>query len=252
MGSPRPDLARGKIVYDTANGATQHQWCIAISRNRDHLIFRRFACVPAKGSALDRLRKAVGLHLGPNLRDVMPEHDDVVLLAVDVPDMVAQQRFGLEAEALEQRDRACWSTVICTESFSSPSPNASAKVSCDSARPTPCPRTSSDTTMRISPTCGDQECGSRTSVPQPTTLPVLYRQQAHDGAALDLVDPGRQHLGLADVARQEQQIVRRQFLRESKHGGFVRARHQAEFDVAGIGLDVTRDRNVFRSCRSST
>ena len=49
----------------------------------------------------------------------------------------------------------------------------------------------------------------------------LHRQQAGDGAALDLLDPGRQHLGLADVARQEQQIVRRQLLREVEHGGFV-------------------------------
>ena len=69
---------------------------------------------------------------------------------------------------------------------------------------------------------------------------VFHRQQAHDGAALDLVDPGRQHLWLADVARQEQQIVRREFLRERQHRGLVGARHQAEFNVAGVGLDVAR------------
>ena len=32
----------------------------------------------------------------------------------------------------------------------------------------------------------------------------------------------------------------RQFLREVEHGGFVRPRHQAEFDLAGVGLDVPR------------
>ena len=32
----------------------------------------------------------------------------------------------------------------------------------------------------------------------------------------------------------------RQFLREGQHRGFVGARHQAEFDVAGVGLDVAR------------
>ena len=50
-------------------------------------------------------RKPVGLHLCPDLRHIVPEHDDVVLPAVDVPDVVPEQRLRLEAEALEQRDR---------------------------------------------------------------------------------------------------------------------------------------------------
>src|SRR5882724_5461823 len=54
---------------------------------------------------LDGAWQPVGLHLRPDLRHIVPEHDDVVLLAVDVPDMVPQQGLGLEAEALEQRDR---------------------------------------------------------------------------------------------------------------------------------------------------
>ena len=49
-----------------------------------------------------------------------------------------------------------------------------------------------------------------------------------------------EHLGLADVARQEQQIMHRQFLREVEHGGLVGRRHQAEFDLAGFGLDAAR------------
>src|SRR5947209_18352597 len=57
-------------------------------------------------SVLDRPGQPVGLHLGPHLRHIMPEHDNVVLATVDVPHVVAQQRFGLEAEALEQRDCA--------------------------------------------------------------------------------------------------------------------------------------------------
>ena len=63
-----------------------------------------------------------------------------------------------------------------------------------------------------------------------------------------LDDAIREHLELKrkhgadpeDVARQEQEIVHRQFLREVEHGGFVRLRHQAEFDLAGIGLDAAR------------
>ena len=34
--------------------------------------------------------------------------------------------------------------------------------------------------------------------------------------------------------------MRRELLRKSQHRGLVTARHQAEFDVAGVGLDVAR------------
>ena len=70
--------------------------------------------------------------------------------------------------------------------------------------------------------------------------PRLYREQARDRATLDLVDPGRQHLGLADIARQEQQIMGWQLLREGEHGGLVRPRHHQEFNVAAVGLDLPR------------
>ena len=76
--------------------------------------------------------------------------------------------------------------------------------------------------------------------PAADNVAVLHRKQARDVAALDLVNPGRQYLGLADVARQEQQVVRRQRLRELEHRQLVRPRHQAEFDVAGIQLGVAR------------
>src|SRR3977135_2223889 len=71
-------------------------------------------------------------------------------------------------------------------------------------------------------------------------LAVLHRQQTRDRAALDLLDPRRQHFWLADVARQEQQIMRRQSPCKIQHGGLIRRRHQAEFDVARIGLDAAR------------
>src|SRR3977135_890173 len=71
-------------------------------------------------------------------------------------------------------------------------------------------------------------------------LAVRRRQQTRDRAALDLLDPRRQHFWLADVARQEQQVMRRQSLCKIQHCGLVRRRHQAEFDVARIGLDAAR------------
>ena len=89
---------------------------------------------------------------------------------------------------------------------------------------------------KYSPASGSVSVDQRSATDH---LAVPDREQALDVAALDLVDPGRQHFWLADVARQEQQIVRRQLLREGEHGGLVGARHQTEFDVAGIGLGVT-------------
>ena len=42
---------------------------------------------------LDRSRQPIGFHLCADLRNIVPEHDDVVLLAVNVADVVPQQRF---------------------------------------------------------------------------------------------------------------------------------------------------------------
>ena len=54
--------------------------------------------------AFDAWRK--GEPFGPELADVVPQHDDVVFFARGVPDMIAKQRLGLETQAFEQRDRA--------------------------------------------------------------------------------------------------------------------------------------------------
>src|SRR6266567_3218825 len=100
-------LARGEIVVPQL--IVQRNMDVA-SRYHEYvirLITGRFACgtgVISAGSVLDGPWEPVGFHLGPDLRHIMSEDDDVVLLAVDVPDVVAQQRFGLEAKALEQRD----------------------------------------------------------------------------------------------------------------------------------------------------
>jgi hypothetical protein len=51
------------------------------------------------------LARPIGLHLGLDLRNVVPGHDDIVDLAIAIPDMVPQQSLGLEAEAFEERDR---------------------------------------------------------------------------------------------------------------------------------------------------
>ena len=58
------------------------------------------------GLGLNGIREAIGLHLCPDLRDIVPEHDDIVLLARLVLHMIAQERFGLEPEAFENGDGA--------------------------------------------------------------------------------------------------------------------------------------------------
>ena len=54
---------------------------------------------------LDCLGQAKSLQLGLELRDIVPKHDNIVGFAADIPDVVAQQRLGLEAKALEQGNR---------------------------------------------------------------------------------------------------------------------------------------------------
>src|SRR6266481_4334330 len=97
-------IGPGRDPCGIVNGAAQHQCCDAISRNRDHPVCWAFA-QPA-GLLPNSLVQPIGLELGLELRDIVPEHDDIVLFAVDIAHMVAQQRLGLEAEAFEQRDRA--------------------------------------------------------------------------------------------------------------------------------------------------
>src|SRR3954468_7784783 len=66
---------------------------------------RALGWAPAGRLVLDGPRQAVGFHLRPDLRHVVPEHHNVVLLAGLVPDMIPQQRLRLESKALEDRDR---------------------------------------------------------------------------------------------------------------------------------------------------
>src|SRR5258708_37198922 len=81
----------GRDRYGMLTCAMQHRCCAAISRIRDMLGSWAAGGGEPGGFdlVLDRAWQPVGLHLGPHLRHVMPEHDDVVLLAGDVPDVVA-------------------------------------------------------------------------------------------------------------------------------------------------------------------
>ena len=45
----------------------------------------------------DRLRYPIGLYLGPDLRNIVPENNDVAFLAAHIPNVVTQQRLGLPA-----------------------------------------------------------------------------------------------------------------------------------------------------------
>ena len=54
---------------------------------------------------LNRLRKPKGLQLGLELRDIVPKDDNIVLLALQIPDMVPEQGFSFKAKALKERDR---------------------------------------------------------------------------------------------------------------------------------------------------
>src|ERR1700755_471189 len=101
MGSPRPALARGTAYMAWLMVRCNND---VAPRYHETVIQRRNRCPTPAGSVLDRSGEAIRLHLGRELRHIVPEHDDIVLPTVDVPDMIAEQRLGLEAEALEQGD----------------------------------------------------------------------------------------------------------------------------------------------------
>ena len=71
------------------------------SRNNEFVINRILVEMPARQAigfpvrtgplGLDGGREPIGLHLSRDLRHIVPEHDNIVLLAGDIADMVAQQ-----------------------------------------------------------------------------------------------------------------------------------------------------------------
>ena len=53
---------------------------------------------------LNGLRKPKSLQLGPDLRDIVPKDDNIVGFALEIPDVVPEQRFSFKAKALKERD----------------------------------------------------------------------------------------------------------------------------------------------------
>src|SRR6202045_2976672 len=101
-------IGPGRNPCAIVNGAAQYQCCVAISRIRDKPdcwanCLRNRRTTPVN-LVLHSPRQPIGLHLCLDLRHIVPEHNNVVGPAIDVADMVAEQRLGLEAEALEQRN----------------------------------------------------------------------------------------------------------------------------------------------------
>jgi hypothetical protein len=87
-------LARGEIVVSQSmvhcniNIALQYHEFVICSSIMD--LPDKPAQKPGwTASMLHSVRQAVGLHLGPDLRHIVPEHDDIVLFARLVPDVVA-------------------------------------------------------------------------------------------------------------------------------------------------------------------
>jgi hypothetical protein len=46
---------------------------------------------------MDRLRTAKSLQLSLELRDIVPEHDNIVRFAIEVADMIAQQQLPVDS-----------------------------------------------------------------------------------------------------------------------------------------------------------
>ena len=85
-------IGPGRDPYAIVNGAVQYQCCGAISRIRDQPRYYATCPINRRGFrlVLHSPRQAIGFHLGPDLRHIVPEYHDIVLFAVDIPHMVAQ------------------------------------------------------------------------------------------------------------------------------------------------------------------
>src|SRR5450631_4792915 len=97
-------LARGTILMSRLIVGRNTNGALRYHENVRRRFPRQTALLP--GSVLHGLRDPIGLELGLNLRDIVPEHDDVVGFAVDIADMITQKRLGAEAETLEQGNRS--------------------------------------------------------------------------------------------------------------------------------------------------
>jgi len=75
----------------------------------------------------------------------MPEHDNIVLFAGEIADVIVKQRLGLESQSFENCDRARSDRLSSERAAFQSDAQSKGKVSCDSARPTPWPRTSGET-----------------------------------------------------------------------------------------------------------
>src|SRR5215472_8605866 len=200
---------------------------------------------PVRPLMLNRARQAIGLQLGLDLRDIVPKHDNIVLFAVDIADVVAKQRLGLETQAFEQRDGGLLVDRHLHRELLQPGAQGQRKRLLGKRAPDAEPPDVERHHHADFPYV--RRPGMRITYQGTATdhLAIPDRQQARDVAALDLVDPGRQHFWLADISRQEQEIMGWQLLCEGQHRGFVGARHQAKFDFAGFRLDTTRIGTVF-------
>src|ERR1700722_10919908 len=227
--APRPK-GPGRDCYGASSCAVQYYYCTAPSRFRDRRLRR----------SAGRFRQAVDLALGAHLSDIMAKQDDVVFAPLTIADMVAKEGFRAKAEAFEQRDRSgLIDRHLHDDLFElrlqgqrehflrqSPTDAKTAPLSrhdhanlADMGRPG----------QRIA----DQRA-------EANDMTVPDGDEAGHGAPLDLLDPGGKDFRFADVAGQKQQVVGRQSARESERRGFVRPCHAAEFNVAGLGLDIKR------------
>src|SRR5947209_7653031 len=166
--------------------------------------------------------------------DVEAQDDEIVLDAAGVLDVVSQQRLGLVAHRLEHGDRAdLIGRHLHGQLLDAARDRQLAGLRAEHAAQALAARPDRDDDAQL----GDVRRPRKRIARDRRAaghLGAAECEQRRQRTALDLVHPRRENFRVRDVARQEQQVVRRQLAREREHRGFVARAHEPQL-VRRIG-----------------
>src|SRR5690349_15560266 len=195
---------------------------------------------PLPASGADRVGEAERLHPSAHGSDVVGEENEVVELAVAIGDMACEQRLGAKAELLEDGDRGALVDRHLRDQLREAELERLRKALLDqrAAEPAAAPRRR-------------DEHAQLADVLRPAQLvdedrgaadhrAVRARDEAHQLAGVDRSHPRVDDLGMAEVARHEQQILRRQRRHEVDERRAVEARHARDLDLGTAAVDGAR------------
>ena len=163
--------------------------------------------------------------------DVEPHDEQVVLLAGKVADVVPQQALGAEAEALERRDGALLVRRHAGDDLLDPGDDGRLeRLLHEQPAQALAARSLGDDDADLGDVGGPLQLAA-VDGRVADHLFVREGEQSRHLLRLDVADPLVDHLGVADVAAQKQEVVIRQAVGEREQGAAVARVHGAHRQV---------------------